>query len=937
MRTMVVVTLLTLIVLGAIQAQTPAVEISLMVSDGSGGTQQLRFGLDPTATDGIDASLGESELAPIPSSGVFDARFVGDDIGLSLGRGILKDYRQGSATMVGTKAYEIRYQVGTGTSIVLSWNLPSGVTGRLQDIIAGTYLDQAMNGTGTYTITSPGVFSKLKMTIGYGVIAPPVPTLISPSDSSTGIVTSPYVSWAPSSGATSYHLQATTDQSFGILDYEQNNIAGTVHQISGLKKTTLYYWRVSASNVAGASAYSAFWRFTTVADLPDTPDLLLPADNAMNVAINTVLSWSPSAGATSYRLQVATDPAFGSITLDNYSIVVTSWQLGPLLNSTIYYWRVSASNLAGSSALSPTRSFATIAPATAPQAPVPNSPRDGQVNVPTSLTLNWNPSIGATSYQVQVSSTSNFTSLFVDDPSLSNTSRQVRSLANSTIYYWRVRARNEGGTSSYSPIMRFTTIDPGLVIPWQQTNGPSGGTVQCIATIGNALFAGMNGFGGISRSTDNGATWTAINSGLTSTDVRAIAVSGTNLFAGTYLAGVFLSTNNGASWRTVNSGLANPIVVSLFASGSSLFTGTSGGVFLSTNNGTSWTAVNSGLTDKFVNCFMASGSNLFAGSNGAGVYVSTDNGTSWTGTGPGNAVVYSFVLSGNTLFAGTSTGVYRSTDDGKSWSAAGMANVQVLSLAAAGSNLFAGTNGNGISVSTNSGTTWNAANAGLTDRTVKSLIVSGSNLYAGTNAAVFVSQIIGTPDTPTLDLPVNATQNVSIFLALSWNAVASARSYHLQLSLSGDFAFPVVDDSALTTTLRTVGPLLQGTTYYWRVRAGNEVGFSNFSASRQFSTTQVTSVDRSGNRIPREFGLGQNYPNPFNPSTIINYQLSVPGRVVLRVFNSIGQEVAVLVNEKKDAGVYSVRWDAQGAPSGIYFYRLQAGDRLETKKMIYLR
>ena len=943
MRTTVVITLLTLVAFGAVQAQSPAVDIPLLVSDGVGGAQQLRFGLDPSATDGINASLVESPLAPVPSAGIFDARFIGDDIGLSIGLGMLRDYRQGTSATVGVKTYEIRYQVGSGTSIVLTWNLPSGVTGRLQDVIVGTSLDQTMIGSGTYTVTSPNVFAKLKMTIGYGITAPPVPTLMSPSDAATGIVTSPYVSWAASAGATSYHLQVSSDQSFGTLAYDQNNITGTFLQVSGLQKSTVYYWRVSASN-GFTSAFSAFWKFTTVGVLPDTPALLLPADNAINVPINTVLSWSPSAGAASYRLQIATDPVFASIILDNSGISATSWPLGPLLNSTIYYWRVSASNSVGTSDLTPTRSFTTISSVTAPQAPVPNSPTDGQKNVPISLTLNWNPSIGATSYRLQVSSSLSFTSLLVDDTSLSNTSRQVRSLANSATYYWRVRAKNAAGAGDYSPTMRFTTIDAGSVLSWQQTNGPSGGVVQCIATSGSTLFAGMNGFGGVSRSTDNGATWTSVNSGLSSTDVRAIAVSGANLYAGTYLGGVSLSTNNGVSWRDVNSGLSSPIVVSLLVSGSSIFAGTYGGVFVSTNNGTSWTAVNSGFTDKFVNCFLASGTNLFAGSNGAGVYVSTNNGATWTVVGPSNAIVYSLALNGTSLFAGTSTGVYRSTDNGKSWNAAGIANVQVLSLAAVGSNLLAGTNGNGIYFSTDFGASWNAVNTGLTDRTIRSLVVNGTNLFAGTSAAVFFAQMPGLPDVPALDLPVNLTQNVSTFTVLSWIAVSSARSYHLQLSLTGDFSIPVVDDSALTTLSRTVGPLSSGVTYFWRVQATNEVGFSNYSTLRQFSTAQLTSVDRSESEIPREFGLSQNYPNPFNPSTQIQFSIPRRSHVTLKVYDVLGKEVASLFSRDVEPGVFNVRWQA-AVPSGVYIYRLQArhteggdpGVFTETKKMVMLR
>ena len=90
-------------------------------------------------------------------------------------------------------------------------------------------------------------------------------------------------------------------------------------------------------------------------------------------------------------------------------------------------------------------------------------------------------------------------------------------------------------------------------------------------------------------------------------------------------------------------------------------------------------------------------------------------------------------------------------------------------------------------------------------------------------------------------------------------------------------------------------------------------------------------------QIPTVFSLEQNYPNPFNPSTIIGYAVPRSANVSLRVFNTLGQEVAVLVNERKEAGFYQTTWNASTVPSGIYFYRLQAGEYVETKKMILLR
>ena len=162
----------------------------------------------------------------------------------------------------------------------------------------------------------------------------------------------------------------------------------------------------------------------------------------------------------------------------------------------------------------------------------------------------------------------------------------------------------------------FTTSSP-IFAQWVQTNGPYGGSIGCFAVSDMNLFAGTQG-SGVFLSTNNGTSWTAVNTGLTSSFVYALAVSGTNLFAGTY-DGIFLSTNNGTSWTAVNTGLTNTYVKALSVSGTNLFAGTQGGgVFLSTNNGTSWTEVNTGLTNTNVLSLapdLLSG-NLFAGTYG---------------------------------------------------------------------------------------------------------------------------------------------------------------------------------------------------------------------------------------------------------------------------------------------------------------------------------
>jgi hypothetical protein len=88
---------------------------------------------------------------------------------------------------------------------------------------------------------------------------------------------------------------------------------------------------------------------------------------------------------------------------------------------------------------------------------------------------------------------------------------------------------------------------------------------------------------------------------------------------------------------------------------------------------------------------------------------------------------------------------------------------------------------------------------------------------------------------------------------------------------------------------------------------------------------------------PREFALGQNHPNPFNPTTKIQFTIVDRQLTIVKVYDVLGREVATLVNEVKEPGMYTVQWDASGVSSGVYFYRLVSGSFVQTKRMMLLR
>jgi len=108
-------------------------------------------------------------------------------------------------------------------------------------------------------------------------------------------------------------------------------------------------------------------------------------------------------------------------------------------------------------------------------------------------------------------------------------------------------------------------------------------------------------------------------------------------------------------------------------------------------------------------------------------------------------------------------------------------------------------------------------------------------------------------------------------------------------------------------------------------------GFFNFYYSQKVTGVKTSKVNN------RTFALSQNYPNPFNPATTITYELPAAGWVTLKVFDILGREVQTLVNNQQMAGLHSVAFDASRLTSGTYFYRMQCGNFVQTKKFVLLK
>ena len=208
----------------------------------------------------------------------------------------------------------------------------------------------------------------------------------------------------------------------------------------------------------------------------------------------------------------------------------------------------------------------------------------------------------------------------------------------------------------------------------------------------------------------------------------------------------------------------------------------------------------------------------------------------------------------------------------------------------------------------------------------------------GTNFVTYFHDTYGSPYIAALNAtaPIKAKQKVNIidalFGAYSGGPQAVPQFAANRLIMSTD---PVAADYQGKKLLIEKGCLTAGIAYHIDV-AATTYGLGTNDPAQMDVVNLVTSI-HGEEEVPLTFGLDQNYPNPFNPSTTIRYGLPNHSQVTLTVFNTLGQIVRELVNGDVEAGYHEVRFDGTGLPSGVYFYRMQAGNFTQTKRLMLLR
>ncbi|HTK80865.1 MAG TPA: FG-GAP-like repeat-containing protein [Bacteroidota bacterium] len=274
-----------------------------------------------------------------------------------------------------------------------------------------------------------------------------------------------------------YIVQVSTDSLFqsGVV-LNDSTVSDTSALLTVASNNSEYYWRVRPAWSIYSGVWSATWHFSNQVVAPGAPGLISPANGLAGQPIDLSLTWHTAPRGTLYHVQLSSDSLFASIVLDDSTLSDTVRSSGGgLSNQTLYYWRVSSRNIAGTGPLSQVFNFTTIVDT--PGIPLLQSPPDAGLHQPVSPVLQWTPVAGASTYRLDVSPDSTFATNTIS--SIDTTaSRQVGPLGHNRKYFWRAKASNAGGTSAYSGVRRFTTMFgiPDLI-------SPANGSTQSFSTI----------------------------------------------------------------------------------------------------------------------------------------------------------------------------------------------------------------------------------------------------------------------------------------------------------------------------------------------------------------------------------------------------------------------------------------------------------------------
>jgi hypothetical protein len=627
-------------------------------------------------------------------------------------------------------------------------------------------------------------------------------------------VTSKTIDWKSSSldvngndAISNYWFELVTDTVSMAGLIQDTTLTDTTKFVSGLTFSTVYYWHVKAKNEQGWGPFSDWWKFTTT---NGAPTLISPPYNATEIPVTPLLDWSDVTGAVKYRVQVSAYSNFSTLWIDDSSSTTSQFQVSPgyLAYNSLYYWRVKTKNSAGwGSYQTPFRFFTQVTPPPSP--PVLVSPPNGATGQSLTPTLDWSDVSGAAKYRVQVSLLSNFSTMVIDDSSMTVSEYTVTPglLSMSTVYYWRAAVRTGGGWSSFSSAWNFRTIgSPNQVIlyspPNNSTEQPTSLTflwykaTETLEPFNEAGFTdkisdGVSAKNNVSTVNQKRFGNDAINAYwfelVTDTVTLAGLIQDTTL-ADTTKALSGLSTITSYFWRVKAQNSYGWGPFSVWWKFTTLGGLPTAPILLDPPNNATEIVVNPLLNWSDVTGATKYHLQVSAYSNFSVLWINDSSATiSEFQVSPGilayNSLYYWRVRAKNSVGWGSYQSPFR-----------------------------------------------------------------------------FFTQVVPPPALPTLLSPPNGSTGVTVTPTLDWSDPSGATKYRLQVSTLSNFSTTVIDDSSLTISQYTVSPgvLNPATTYYWRVKVKGSASWSSFTSAWNFRTlgsTQVTLYSPANNSTEQPTSL----------------------------------------------------------------------------------
>jgi photosystem II stability/assembly factor-like uncharacterized protein len=368
------------------------------------------------------------------------------------------------------------------------------------------------------------------------------------------------------------------------------------------------------------------------------------------------------------------------------------------------------------------------------------------------------------------------------------------------------------------------------------------------------------------------------------------------------------------------------------------FAACNGGLLLKTGNGgNSWNLLYTFNSDvKRVRFFDHLTGFVFTND---GIYKTTDGGNNWIQLNNTSGVLdFSYANEYNMMASYSNGSILRSTDGGMHWGviyplnsvSPGVCSMESYSGFAAISNIIGNTSYHNIYKTTNGGSQWSLFCQATT-----------SQGTGRTGDLFFINQ-----DTGYYSVKLNNNNFIYSFNGTNWNQRSVNNFQNCLYFNNAKTGWSAGEGGSIYKTTNAGNNWYQsttpGTANLTGIQFANDLtGWASGENGLILKTTNagITGFSQITSEIPEKFSLSQNYPNPFNPVTKIKFDISgtSAAQTFLFVYDLLGREVAVLVNEELQPGSYEADWDASAYPSGVYYYKLESGSFTETKKMILIK